>query len=145
MRDDFPNRMSSMTGKDVRSAGHPCFERFVIEFQTPDQPVPAFPGYWVRYATGPVGLAPSGQTITMRGSASLLVSMAAAMKWTNPVGYDGPHDVFPSGLSMIKEYRLIEDFEGQSAWAIGLDRKRNFQVTQLSNPPRLVIDIRSTP
>ena len=145
VRDSFPDRMSSMTGRDVRSGVHGCFERFVIELQTPDQPVPAFPGYWVRYATGPVELSPAGQQITMRGTASLLVSMGAAMKWTNPVGYDGPHDVFPPGMSMIEEYRLIEDFEGQSTWALGLDRKRNFEVTQLPNPPRLVVDIHRTP
>jgi len=142
VRDAFPNRTSGLTGKDIRVGAHPCFERFVVELQQSDPPPPsAFPGYWVRYATGPVGLSPSGQTITMRGKAFLLVSLGSAMQRTDYVGYSGPRDVFPHGLSFIREYRLIEDFEGQSAWAIGLDARHPFTVTRLSGPPRLVVDV----
>ena len=137
--------MSSLTGRDVRTGGRPCFDRFVIELQSSDQPAPAFPGYWVRYTTEPLTLSPSGLPITMRGNAALLVSLGAAMKWTNPIGYTGPHDVFPTNVSAIKEYRLTEDFEGQSTWTIGIDHQRNFEVSQLSNPPRLVVDIRTAP
>ena len=144
VRDDFPNRMSPLTGKDVRTGSHPCFERFVIELQSGDQPGTGFPGYWVRYATEPLTLSPSGQPITVRGTAALLVSLGAPMKWMNSIGYTGPQDVFPTS-GPIKEYRLTEDFEGQSMWTLGLDQRRNFEVTKLSDPPRLVVDIRTAP
>lgn len=35
----------------------------------------------------------------------------------------------------------IENFEGMSSWAIGLDRERDFTVSTLESPARIVIDI----
>jgi hypothetical protein len=144
VRVDYPARMSSLIGKDVRTGAQECADRFVIELQ-PDSKNPttsAFPGYWVRYATGPVTLSPSDQPVTMRGSAVLLVSMGSAMQpATGTTGYTGARDVVPTNVTVIEEYRLVEDFEGQSTWALGIDGARNFAVTVLSNPPRLVVDI----
>ena len=54
MRVDYPNRMSSLVGRDVRTGTHPCMTRFVIELQPTDQANPNFPGYWVLYANGPI-------------------------------------------------------------------------------------------
>jgi hypothetical protein len=142
VRVDFPGRMSSLVGKDVRTGAHPCSERFVIELQPSDLPTgDRFPGYWVRYATGPVMLDPKGETVTLRGGTVLLVSMASWMRDGEGAGYQGATDVFPSNVTAIREYRLTEDFEGQSTWAIGLDRMRNFTVTVLDGPPRLVVDV----
>ena len=144
VRVDYPARMSSLIGKDVRTGAQDCVDRFVIELQSdPKNPTSsAFPGYWVRYATGPVTLSPSDQQVTLRGSAMLLVSMGSAMQpLTGTTGYTGERDVVPTNVTVIQEYRLVEDFEGQSTWALGLDRVRNFAVTVLSNPSRLVVDI----
>jgi hypothetical protein len=134
--------MSSLVGRDVRTGVHDCSERFVVELQPSGAPTsPAFPGYRVRYASGPVVLSPQGSEVTLRGDAVLLVSMGSPMRTTDGGGYPGPTDVTPSGDAVIREYRLIEDFEGQSTWAIGLDRQRPFTVTVLDGPPRLVVDI----
>lgn len=65
------------------------------------------------------------------------------MQRTDGTGYSGPSDVFPVNVSRIREYRLIEDFEGQSTWALGLDARRNFVVTVLGSPARLVVDIQT--
>jgi hypothetical protein len=135
----FPDRKSGLVGKAVRTGVHPCYERFVIELQskaTNDQ----FPGYFVRYVPKPIRLAPSDQPITIRGDAVLMVSLGSWMNGPEG-GYSGPKDVVTSGLTAIREYRLVEDFEGQSAWALGLDRTRAFQVTTLTGPPRLVVDV----
>ena len=68
VRDDYPNRMSSLVGQAVRTGTHPCSERFVVELQPSGLPTSdQFPGYWVRYATGPVTLDPKGETVTLRG------------------------------------------------------------------------------
>ncbi len=142
MRVEYPGRMSSLVGKAVRTGTHPCSERFVVELQPSDLPtVDQFPGYWVRYATGPVTLDPKGETVTLRGGAVLLVSMGSSMRTAEGAGYQGATDVFPSNVTAIREYRLTEDFEGQSTWALGLDRVRNFTVTVLEGPPRLVVDV----
>jgi hypothetical protein len=145
VRVDYPNRMSSLIGKDVRTGSQDCFDRFVIELQ-PDTRNPtsaSFPGYWVRYATGPVTLDPSGEPVSMPGTAILLVSMGSAMQpLTGTTGYAGPRDVVPTNVTVILEHRLVEDFEGQSTWALGLDRVRSFTVAVLDNPARLVVDVR---
>jgi hypothetical protein len=142
VRTAFPDAMSSLVGKDVRTGGHRCFERLVVELQPgTGAAAPTFPGYWVRYATGPVVLSPKGEPVTLRGGAVLLVSMASAMSWASNVGYQGPTDLFPANVVTIRELRLVEDFEGQSTWAVGLDRVRGFTVAVLGAPARLVIDI----
>jgi hypothetical protein len=143
VRVDYPNLMSSLVGKAVRTGTRPCMERFVIELQPTDQANPNFPGYWVHYVTGPLTASPSGQPFTIRGGAVLFVSMGAPMQRTDGTGYTGPRDVVPTNVSVIREYRLIEDFEGQSTWALGLDTLRNFKVSVLDSPARLVVDIQT--
>jgi hypothetical protein len=138
--------MSALVGQDVRAGTHPCYERFVIELQTaPDAPSSEFPGYWVRYATGPVQVAPEGSTATVRGGAVLLASLGSWMRRPDGLGYDGPNELLPPSPSVIQELRLIEDFEGQSTWAIGVDTRRDFAVSVLADPSRLVVDIRTSP
>ena len=110
--------------------------------QPSNQPTTSdFPGYWVRYATGPVMLNPKGEEITLDGNAVLLVSMGSWMLTPENVGYHGPNDVVATDASVIREYRLTENFEGQSTWAIGLDKERKIRVFVLEGPPRLVVDI----
>ena len=139
--------MSSLVGKDVRTGTQPCFDRFVIELQAGPNPISsAFPGYFVRYASGTtVDLNPSGQPVTIKGGAVLLASLGSWMTTMEGAGYHGSQDFFPTNVSAIKEVRLIEDFESQSTWAIGLDAKRNFTVTILGNPSRLVVDFQTAP
>jgi hypothetical protein len=82
VRADYPGRMSSLIGNDVRTGAQACVDRFVIEFQ-PDPKNPtsaAFPGYWVRYPSGPVTLSPSGEPVILHGGAVLLVSTGSAMQ-----------------------------------------------------------------
>ena len=143
----YPNKMSSALGKDVRTGVHPCFDRLVIELQPGTNPIPGgLPGYYVRYVNGTnVLLDPSGQMVTIKGNAVVLVSLGVWMKAMDNSGYQGPRDVFPTNVASMKELRLIEDFEGQSTWAVGLDAKRNFTVFTLTAPDRLVVDFQTAP
>jgi hypothetical protein len=131
--------MSRLVGKDVRAGSHPCYERFVVELG-PNGTEP-FPGYFVRYVAKPITQSPSGLPVSIRGDAVLMVSLGSWMNGPENQGYQGPKDVVPHTVSVIREYRLVEDFEGQSAWAIGLDRERPFRVSTLTSPPRLVVDV----
>ncbi|HEY6628243.1 MAG TPA: hypothetical protein VI193_04630, partial [Acidimicrobiia bacterium] len=96
----------------------------------------------VRYATGPVTESPSDLPVTIEGNEVLLVSIGSWMTFED-TGYTGPSQVFPTNVSHIKELRLIENFEGMTTWAIGLDGKRSFEVNVLNDPSRLVIEIQT--
>ena len=49
-------------------------------------------------------------------------------------GYQGPREFVPTNVVNIRELQQIENFEGQTAWAIGLDRQRDFTVSTLADP-----------
>jgi len=70
-----------------------------------------------------------------------VISFGAWMPDTEGNGYSGPSEFFPDNVSNILELQQIENFEGQGAWAIGLDQQRGFAVSTLSDPVRIVIDI----
>ena len=136
--DGFPNRMSGMVGSDIRTGAHPCFERVVIELaEGPGE----MPGVRVEYVDDPVLLSPSDQTVEIDGDATLVISVAAWMPSMEGDGYAGPTDFSPTNVSRILQVRQIENFEGMTAWAIGLDRERDFEVDFLESPARIVVDI----
>jgi len=135
--DGYPNRMSSMVGSDIRTGAHPCFERVVIELAGSGD----MPGVRVEYVDDPVLLSPSDQTVDIDGDATLVISVAAWMPSMEREGYAGPTDFRPTNVSLIEEVRQIENFEGLTAWAIGLADERDFEVSYLDAPPRIVVDI----
>lgn len=141
-QDGFPERMSSMVGVDIRTGGHGCYERVVIEFAESGDPVPVWmPGWWVRYADGPVTLGESDETVDLAGDATLLITTAAWMPNMEGTGYDGPTRFVPDNVTHLLEMRQVYNWEGYSTWAVGLDRERPFRVFTLTQPSRLVVDI----
>jgi len=140
VEDGFPFQMSSLVGSDIRTGEHPCFERVVLELQGEGE----LPGYRVEYVPDPVRLSPSDLPVELAGDATLVLSVASWMTDTEGNGYQGPTQFFPTGLTHIMELLLIENFEGLHAWAIGIDEQRDFTVTTLTEPPRIVIDVASS-
>jgi hypothetical protein len=137
--DGFPTRMSSLVGSDIRTGAHDCFERVVIELAGSGDT----PGVRVEYVDDPVHLSPSDQTVDVAGDATLVISVAAWMPSMEGVGYDGPTQFEPTNVVHIRELRQIENFEGMTAWAVGLDSERGFTVDLLESPTRIVVDIAS--
>ena len=133
----FPQTLSSLSGQDIRTGAHACFERLVLELQGEG----ALPGYRVEYVEDPVKLSPSDLPVEIAGDATLVLSVGAWMTTMEGVGYDGPTQIEPTNVEHIRELRLIENFEGMHQWAIGLDERRAFEVTTLLDPPRIVVDI----
>jgi hypothetical protein len=43
---------------------------------------------------------------------------------------------------VLKELKLICDFEGQVEWLLGLAARNGYRVLELTEPPRLVVDVR---
>ena len=51
---------------------------------------------------------------------------------------------FSPGLAAVKEVAQLGDFEAVVSYGIGVDQRRPIEVSTLSNPSRLVIDIATT-
>lgn len=45
-------------------------------------------------------------------------------------------------LPVVKELRLVCDFEGQVEWAVGLVASRRYRVLETANPARVIVDVR---
>ncbi|HLY36316.1 MAG TPA: hypothetical protein VKU35_06380, partial [Candidatus Limnocylindria bacterium] len=96
----------------VRVDQHAGYDRFVLQFDT------QVPKYTVKRQAKPVFTqGASGQTITLSGTAGVLVTVHSASQSGT---YSGPTDFTQAGFPVLKEARLTEDFEGTVAWGLGL-------------------------
>ena len=122
---------------DVRVGTAAGYDRFVIQF---DGPIPT-------YSITPQSdttfmLDPSGQMLQLQGSFGITVVVHGAS------GYDlngnrkfvGSQDLKP-GYPVLTEARELGDFERTFIWGLGLAQPACLQVTELTGPDRLVIDI----
>ncbi|WP_116998086.1 AMIN-like domain-containing (lipo)protein [Desertimonas flava] len=137
VNDGFPQRLSSLVGADIRTGGHDCFERVVLELQGDGD----LPGYQVQYESDPILDSPRGAPVDVAGDATLVLSVGAWMTSPDSGGYQGPSEFVPTNVDNILELQMLENFEGMTSWAIGLDRQRDFDVFTLDDPVRIVIDI----
>ncbi len=127
---------------DARLAGGDGFDRFVLEFSPdyrpePDAPAPGLPDYEVHYVTGPFRGCPPAGDVPVAGTAFVLVDLdrARGIDWS----YDGP-DRLSADTTNLVETVLANDCNWLQ-WVIGLDHAADVTVTQLENPPRLVVDV----
>jgi hypothetical protein len=45
-------------------------------------------------------------------------------------------------LPVVREMKVVCDFEGQVEWAIGLAARRPYRVTETAAPAHIVVDVR---
>jgi hypothetical protein len=128
----------------VRAGRHATFDRVVWTF---DGQAPA---YRVGYARRPITEDGSGRTIEVDGDAVLQVIFTPA-SGTDLSG-ETPRPIYAGdrrlagarfGTTMVREIVETGDFEATMGWAVGLERRAPFTVTELSNPTRIVVDIAS--
>lgn len=123
----------------VRAARQATVDRVVFEFSE------RVPGYSVAYSSEPLADT-SGKRVTLTGAAALVVRMEAASGFNLDTGkptYTGPKQVGPADAQAVQQVAQVDDFEGVLRWAIGLRGQVGFQVSTLTSPPRLVIDVPS--
>jgi hypothetical protein len=129
----------------VRVAHQPGFDRLVFEFGQSTAPGPfGMPAYSVEIATSLSG--PSGQPVTITGNA-LFGARFQNASTQNPNGtpsYSGSTDLKPT-TPLIKEVKLVEDFERVLLWGVGLDHLACPNVTELAGPLRVVLDFPTPP
>jgi hypothetical protein len=107
----------------------------VIQFSGPVPPYDVQP-----QGSGAFVQDPSGQRVTLAGSAGLLVTVRGAR---SAGSYTGSIDQKPAGTAVLKEARQVGDFEGVVRWGLGLSHGACFRAFTLASPSRLVIDVQS--
>jgi hypothetical protein len=143
----FPGDTSTKTGDGafglltgVRLGDHEDYVRIVFDF-----PEPSFPNWEIGYVPGEIhGMTdPAGGWL--EGTAFLVArfqpSGTADISGSDAVmTYDGPRHI-DVGLGSVVQLLIIEDFEANLWWAIGLTGERPFRVGTMTDPPRIYIDI----
>ena len=129
----------------VRVAHNPGFDRLVFEFGPSTAPGPfGMPAYAVEAASSLSG--PSGQPVTITGNA-LFGARFQNASTQNPNGtpsYTGSNDIKPT-TPLIKEVKIVEDFERVLLWGVGLDHLVCPKVSELAGPFRVVLDFPTPP
>jgi hypothetical protein len=119
---------------EVRAGGHTGYDRVVFEFRG------AVPEHRVGYVDQLVEDG-SGNPVSVAGAADLEVVFEGA----NAHDEDGTPTTSPRrfspGLTAVKEIAQLGDFEAVVSYGIGVDQRRPIEVSTLSNPSRLVIDV----
>lgn len=124
---------------DVRMAGHPCFDRIVFELEGVGPP-----GFEVGYLENPPTEDPTGNPVGVSGSVYLEIRMQSASGFdfdANAPSYNGPTRLNPSDTMYAREAVRTGDFEAILTWVVGLDEVRDFKVSTLADPTRVVVDI----
>jgi hypothetical protein len=111
----------------VRTASHAGFDRFVLQFAA------GVPGYHVDRQAG-ARFTRDGRG---QGSAGILVRLFPA---SVAPSFAGPPDLV--GLPALREARVVGDYEGYVSWGLGLAQQPCMRVFTMSNPARLVVDVR---
>jgi hypothetical protein len=118
----------------VRAGGHSGFDRVVFEFRG------GLPSHQVRYVDRLVSDG-SGDVVEVAGAADLEVAFQGANAHDDSGAPTVSPRRFSPGLTAVKEVAEVTDFEANVSYGIGLDRRRPLEISTLSNPSRLVIDI----
>lgn len=122
--------------REVRTAGHPGFDRITFEL-TGDR----LPGYRVAYLAGPARDCGSGEPKEVAGSAVLEVTLRPANAHTEEGQPTIPFRERRLDLPVLKEIERTCDFEAVVTWALGVSEAKRFRVIELSGPARLAVDI----
>ncbi|HYG61033.1 MAG TPA: hypothetical protein VEL74_00505 [Thermoanaerobaculia bacterium] len=125
------------TLRDVRTARQAGFDRVVFEFAGG-----ALPGYHLEYIDKPVRQCGSGEPVPLAGDAWLQVRLVPAYAHTDAgqatVQERERHLDYP----VLRELESTCDFEAHVEWVLGVASPNRYRVLELSDPTRLVVDVR---
>ena len=119
---------------DVRVGEQAGYDRFVVEFTGP------VPAYRVTVQRGTTFTqSPKGTPVVLAGTNGVLIWISPVADWT---AYSDATS-FQPGYPVLREARLIENFEAVQQWALGVDGTPCLRVFTLDQPARLVVDVAS--
>lgn len=119
----------------IRAASHVGYERVVFEFDT------GVPGYHIEYIDEPVRDCGAGHVKEVAGEGWLEVRLYPARAHDDAGQPTLPKRELEPRLSIVRELERTCDFEAVVTWVIGAASPNRFRVLELSDPPRLVVDI----
>lgn len=121
---------------DVRHGTHAGFDRVVFEFDG------GVPDASIGYVDKPTWQCGSGDEVWLDGDAWLRVDLHGAQAHTDE-GYPTlPYRSFRSGYTLLLEGEQVCDYEAEVAWVFGVSSPNGYRVYALTNPDRLVIDLK---
>lgn len=123
--------------RDVRAASQDGFDRVVFEFEGS-----AVPGYHVEYVDRPVIQCGSGEPVEVAGDGWLEVRMIPAQAHTEEGQPTAGERERRLSLPVLKELQSTCDFEAHVTWVLGVASPNRYRVLELSNPARLIVDVR---
>ena len=128
----------------IRTAHQPGMDRIVFEFGASSVGAYGLPPWAINVATSFTST--SGQRVPVDGNAFLGVRFRNASTVDPSTGKQTftETDIRPA-LQLVREIKLIDDFERVMTWGIGLDRLVCPKATELASPARLVVDLPTTP
>lgn len=122
--------------ESVRTARNDGFDRIVFEFEGG-----RVPGYRIEYAELPVRQCGSGQVVPLRGTSWLRLRLEPSQAHDDrgrPTVQDRSR---VTDLPVLRELRLICDYEGQVEWVMGTSEVRPYRIVELTAPARIVVDV----
>lgn len=128
----------------VRVAHQPGFDRVVFEFGPTSVGPYGMPLWEIATTTTFTGI--SGKQVPVDGNAFLQVRFRNASTVDPNTGVQTYSQTdFRPGLPLVREVKLIDDFERVMTWGLGLERLQCANVTELASPVRLVVDLPTPP
>jgi hypothetical protein len=124
----------------VRTGKHESFDRVVFEFEGS-----AIPGYHIEYVDKPVRDCGQGAVVPISGDGFLLIRMQPSNAHTEAGVPSVTARQQSPKLPILKELKLICDFEADVQWILGVSSPNRYRVLELTNPARLVVDIAHKP
>ena len=127
---------------DARLASQGFVDRFVLEFE---EVVP--PRWEVAYGDEPISALCVAPQVSAGAFLNVPAYPSAMMDYHRQpprASYQGPKRL-QSDTRAIREAHFTCDFEGDLTWALALDHRLPFRVEVLESPPRLMIEVQSTP
>ena len=122
--------------RGVRTGKHADFDRVVFEFEGER------PGYHVEYVDRPVRACGSGDVVEVAGDGWLAVRMEPASAHTDAGESTIPFRERRSSYPVLRELQSTCDFEAIVTWVLGVGSPNRYRVMELTNPARLVVDVR---
>lgn len=112
------------------------YDRVIFEFDR------AIPSYTAEYVDRPIRACGTGRVIPVAGDAWLKVRFAPAKAHTAAGQATISQRNRMVNYANLRQLVSVCDFEGSVEWVLGVSRPSQFRISELNNPPRLVLDVR---
>jgi hypothetical protein len=126
--------------RSVRVTADAGYDRVVFEFADS-----VLPGYLIEYPEGPIRQCGSGDEVPLAGSPGsdrMIVRLEPAQAHDERGNSTIPNREWAPRLPVVREMKLVCDFEGQVEWAIGLASRRPFRVIEVAPSAHIIVDVR---